>query len=203
MYLWSRLYSFKHSQWFIGKRNWLYTLWLRNFLGEVGENAHFNYPIRLQGGGNRRIHIGARTHVGAFCVLGSWESYGKDESYNPEIIIGSDCSIGEFCHLSAINKIIIGDGLLTGRFVYIGDNAHGGLSYDEANIPPGKRKLISKGKIVIGKNVWIGDKATILGGVSIGNNVIVAANTVVTKDCPNNSIIAGIPGKVVKQIKSV
>lgn len=200
MHLWSHIYTYCMSQWLKNKRDVFYTLWIRNFLGEVGENSSFHYPLRLQGGGSRRIRIGERTSIQAYGVLGAWERYGKDEHYEPEIIIGNDCNIGEFCHITAINKITIGDGLLTGCFVYIGDNAHGGLSVEEANIPPIKRHLTSKGEIKIGRNVWIGDKVTILGGVTIGDNVIIGAGSIVTHDIPSNSMAAGAPAKVVKEI---
>ena len=201
MRLWSHLYTYRFSQWLVGKRNMLYTLWISNFLGEVGEKCFFHCPLRLQGGGSRRIHIGARTCIQAYSILGSWERYGMDEHYEPEIIIGNDCNIGEFCHITAINKITIGDGLLTGRFVYIGDNAHGGLSWEEADSPPAKRHLTSKGEIRIGRNVWIGDKVSIFGGVTIGDNVIIGAGSIVTHDIPSNSMAAGAPAKVVKMIK--
>ena len=200
MRLWSHIYNYRLSQWLKGKRELLYTLWVSNFIGEVGEGCSFHAPLRLQGYGSKRIKIGARTCIQAHCILGSWERYGKDEHYEPEIIIGNDCNIGEFCHITAINKITIGDGLLTGRFVYIGDNAHGGLSWEEANIPPAKRHLTSKGEIRIGRNVWIGDKVTILGGVNIGDNVIIGAGSIVTHDIPSNCMAAGTPAKVVKQI---
>ncbi len=198
--LWSHIYTYGRSQWLIRKKNQLYTIWIRNFIGEVGEMSYFQYPVRLQGGGQKRIRIGSRTSILAYSILGCWVRYGKDEQYEPEIIIGNDCNIGEFCHITAINKITIGDGLLTGRFVYIGDNAHGGLSWEEANIPPAKRHLTSKGEIMIGRNVWIGDKVTILGGVTIGDNVIIGAGSIVTHDIPSNSMAAGAPAKIVKQI---
>ena len=200
MRLWSHVYTYRLSQWLSGKRNLLYTLWIRNFLGEVGEKCSFSYPLRLQGGGSRRIRIGDRTSIKAYSILGCWEHYGKDEHYEPEIIIGNDCNIGEFCHITAINKITIGDGLLTGRFVYIGDNAHGGLSWEEADTPPVKRHLKSKGGIMIGRNVWIGDKVTILGGVTIGDNVIIGAASIVTHDIPSNSIAGGTPARVIKSL---
>lgn len=201
--LWSHIYTYRMSQWLIGKRNMLYTLWIRNFLGGVGKQTSFQYPLRLEGGGSQRIRIGAKTVIGSHSVLGSWVRYGKDEQYEPEIIIGNDCNIGEFCHITAINKITIGDGLLTGRFVYIGDNAHGGLSWEEADTPPAKRHLASKGEIRIGRNVWIGDKAAVLSGVHVGNNVIIAANAVVTKDVPDNCIVGGVPAVVIKKLTKV
>ena len=174
-----------------------------HFLGEVGEKCHFQYPIRLQGGGSKRIRIGSRTSISAFSILGCWEKYGSGENaehFEPEIVIGNDCNIGEFCHITAINKISIGDGLLTGRFVYIGDNAHGGLSWEEADTPPARRHLKSKGEIMIGQNVWIGDKVTILGGVTIGDNVIIGAGSIVTRDVPSNSMAAGMPARVIKTL---
>lgn len=201
MHLWSHIYTYRMSQWLKNKRDVFYTFWIRNFLGEVGENSSFHYPLRLQGGGSQRIRIGERTSIQAYSVLGAWERYGQDEHYEPEIIIGDNSSIGEFCHITAINKITIGDGLLTGRFVYIGDNAHGGLSVEEANIPPIKRHLTSKGEIKIGRNVWIGDKVSIFGGVTIGDNVIIGAGSIVTHDIPSNSMAAGAPAKIVKELK--
>lgn len=174
-------------------------MWIRNFIGHFGDNSRIHYPCSLQGGGQNRIAIGNNTTIQSHCILGCWEKYG-DQNFTPSILIGNYCNIGEYSHITACNKINIGDGLLTGRFVYIGDNSHGGLSEAESKIPPIYRKLQSKGEIVIGNNVWIGDKVTILAGVHIGDNVIVAANSVVTKDIENNSIVAGAPAKLVKRL---
>lgn len=194
---WSKIYTYNLTLWIRQKFNSLYTIWIRNFIGEVGTGTRFMRPMRLEGGGYRKIHIGTHTVFNPFCVLGCWEHYGFD-TYNPQIIIGNDCNFGEFCQITAINKISIGDGLLTGRFVYIGDNAHGGLSLEEKEIPPIKRKLRSKGEIVIGNNVWIGDKVTILGGVTIGDNVIIGAGSIIMNDLPSNCMAAGSPAKVKK-----
>ncbi|MEZ3485540.1 MAG: hypothetical protein K1W22_02795 [Lachnospiraceae bacterium] len=54
--------------------------------------------------------------------------------------------------------------------------------------------------IHIGKNVWIGANATILAGVSIGENAVVAAGAVVTKDVPDGVVVGGIPAKIIKKI---
>ena len=65
---------------------------------------------------------------------------------------------------------------------------------------PEKRGNMTGKPIVIGKNVWIGANVTVLGGVTIGDNAIVAAGAVVTKDVPENTIVGGIPTKVIKSI---
>jgi len=180
--------------------NVLYTIWIGRHLGRIGEKSCFAYPCRLQGGGQQKIYIGGNTSFSAFCILGCWEYYGQNEHYSPKILIGNDCHFGEYCHISTINQITIDDGLLTGRFVYIGDNAHGSLSLEESELPPAQRPLTSKGGISIGRNVWIGDKVSILGGVTIGNNVIIGAGSIVTHDIPSNSLAAGIPAKIIKQL---
>ena len=201
IWLFSRVYTYNLHAWLIGKRNGIYTIWIRNFMGQVGEECKFQYPLRLQGGGNLRICIGPRTLIQSYSILGCWDHYGENVSYKPEIKIGSDCCIGEFSHITACNRVVIGNGLLTGRFVYIGDNAHGRFSKEEFNIPPVKRNLFSKGEVVIGNNVWLGDKVAVLSGVHIGDGAVVAANAVVTKDIPPYSLAAGVPAKVIKQIK--
>lgn len=67
--------------------------------------------------------------------------------------------------------------------------------------PAGRRKHLGIAKpITIGNDVWIGGKATILPGVTIGNNVVVAAGAVVTKDVPDNTLVGGVPAKVIKKI---
>jgi maltose O-acetyltransferase len=54
--------------------------------------------------------------------------------------------------------------------------------------------------VTIGNDVWIGGNCTILPGVTIGNNVVVAAGAVVTKDVPDNCLVAGVPAKVIRKL---
>ena len=198
-WIFSKIYPYQASQKFLGYRNLLYSMWIRNFIGEIGEHSMIFYPCSLQGSGQKRIIIGENTSIQGHCILGCWERYGE-QRFTPTLTIGNHCSIGEYNHITACNKIIIGDGLLTGRYVYIGDNAHGGLSQEESQIPPAKRNLKSKGEIIIGNNVWIGDKVTILRGITIGDNVIIGANSVVTHDVPSNSVVVGNPVRFIRQI---
>lgn len=199
--IFSFLYPYKFHERLSGYRNIFYTLWIKNFFGRIGKHSRICRPCSLQGGGQKNISIGDYTTIGANSILGCWVKYGKQEFLNASINIGNHCSIGEFNHITACDKIEIGDGLLTGRYVIISDNSHGGLSEEESAINPVKRDLKSKGDVVIGNNVWIGDKATILAGVHIGDNVIVAANAVVTKNVPNNCVVAGVPARIIKKFE--
>ena len=201
MWLWSKVYPYSMSQRMNGYRDLVYTLWIRNFLGHLGHHSTIAYPCDLEGKGQIFIKIGDYTSFQSHCILGCWAKYG-DQSFSPSIQIGHHCSIGEYNHITACNKIVIGDGLLTGRYVYIGDNRHGGLSEKKKKIRPVVRNLYSKGEVVIGNNVWIGDKVAILAGVRIGDGAIIGANSVVTKDVPANCVVGGIPARVIKNIVS-
>ncbi len=200
MYIFSILFPYKILSICKNWYNKLFTLWLKNFLGHVGFKSLIKKPCSLQGGGQRNISIGDNTTIDSYSVLGCWSNYRGYSFPNSSITIGNNCYIGAYNHISACNGITIGDGLLTGRFVIISDNAHGGLSFEESNISPANRELKSKGKIVIGNNVWLCDKVAVLSGVTIGNNVIVAANAVVTHNIPDNCLVAGIPAKIIKKL---
>ena len=118
------------------------------------------------------------------------------QKFHPYIEIGDGTNIGAFNHISSINKIVIGKGVLTGKWVTIVDHNHGKL--DDLSIMPVRRELYSNGPVVIEDNVWIGEKATILSNVRVGEGSVIGANSVVTKDIPPYSIVAGIPAKVIR-----
>lgn len=124
----------------------------------------------------------------------------NEQRFKPEIIIGENCCLGENIHITAINNVTIKDNVLTGRYVYISDNAHGKTTLDECMIPPVKRNLYSKGNVIIENNVWIGERVCILSGVHIGEGAIIAANSIVTHDVPKYTLVGGIPAKVIKEI---
>lgn len=72
------------------------------------------------------------------------------------------------------------------------------IKHNVFNEPSRKNDMISKGKIVIGNDVWIGTQSVILAGVTIGNGAVIAANSVVTTDVPPYAIVGGTPAKVLK-----
>ena len=197
--LYSHIYTYSLSHKLQQKKSLLYNAWIKNFIGSIGVHSYVEKPCFLQGGGEKLIHIGDYSRIGSHSILGCWVKHGKN-TFTPTLTIGDHCNIGDYNHISAINNISIGDGLLTGRYVTITDHGHGNLSSENSIIPPAQRDLVSKGEVIIGNNVWIGDKAIILPGVHIGDNVIVAANTAVTKDVPCNCVVAGAPGRIVKQL---
>lgn len=190
--------SFRICKLLSDRYNFLYSIWLAQEFKYCGDKLYISSPINIIGG--KFISIKNNVSIGKNSVVNAWEKY-ENETYDPLIIIGNNTLIGDECHISAINKIIIGDNVLIGKRVSIIDNSHGNSSKIELLIPPSKRKLSSKGPIIIDQNVWIGDKVCILSGVTIGANSIIGANAVVTKDVPSNSVVGGIPAKLIKTIK--
>ncbi len=170
---------------------------VRRHFKQIGENVHFAGDMHLLN--PKCIRIGMGTSFNRHIILTAWTTY-QNQCFRPEINIGERCSFGEYNHITAINEIRIGNGVLTGRWVTITDNSHGLFNESELAINPIDRLLYSKGPVVIGDRVWIGDKATILPGVTIGEGCIIAANTVVVEDVPAYCVVAGAPGKIVKRL---
>lgn len=173
----------------------LYTLWISSEFKQVGENISIGCSMNLVGGKN--IRIGNNVWIGERILLTALQNY-LENAYIPEISIGNNCSIGDDCHITAINKIVIGNNVLLGRKITITDNAHGITDISVLDIPPIKRRLYSKGPVIIEDGVWIGNNVTVLPGVRIGSNAIIGANTLVSKDIPENSVAVGIPAKIIK-----
>jgi acetyltransferase-like isoleucine patch superfamily enzyme len=107
---------------------------------------------------------------------------------------GHDVKVARGVAIAVHSRLDVGDNCLIGAYSSIHDEAH---IYGSTPDPIDDRGLKTS-PIVIGNNVWVGTKATILQGVMIGENAVIGANAVVTRDVPANSIAAGVPARVVK-----
>ena len=109
------------------------------------------------------------------------------------IHIGKNVFINAGCKFQDQGGVCIGDGALIGHNVVFAT-----VNHDE---DPDRRAGMYLTPIRLGKNVWIGSNATILAGVTIGDGAIIAAGSVVTKDVPAGMIVAGVPAKVIREVK--
>lgn len=164
-----------------------------------GENCHFQHPINFIG--NNNISLGNNVFIMAYSTIAAYSRY-RQQLFSPSIEIGDDVTIGERAHITSINKIIIGKGVLLGKSVTITDNSHGKNGKEDICIRPAERQLISKGAVIIGEKCWLGDKVTVCPGVTIGDGCVIGANSVVTKNLPSYTICAGNPCKIIKYIKN-
>lgn len=141
------------------------------------------------------IYLGKNVGIGGNTYLGPVTRYAGI-SYNPKIIIGEGTWVGKNCSIAAIDKVEIGKHVLFAGHVHITDHSHG---YEDIESPIAPQPLTSKGPVIIEDDCWLGFSCEILSGVHIGKHCVVAARSVVTKDVPPYSIVAGNPARIVKQ----
>ncbi|WP_163929975.1 acyltransferase [Paraferrimonas sp. SM1919] len=139
--------------------------------------------------------IGSGTNVWQFCVV------------LPRAIIGEDCNICSHCLIE--NDVVIGnrvtiksgvqvwDGITIEDDVFIGPNA----TFTNDKKPRSKQYPEAFSKTLLKSGASIGGNATILPGITIGENAMVGAGAVVTKDVPDNALVVGNPAKIVKYLK--
>jgi acetyltransferase-like isoleucine patch superfamily enzyme len=192
---WAKIYSFKRNSHINVIWDYMYSFWISAEFHCVGEKSLIKRMRCLIGG--KYISIGNNCIIGFNAVITAWEKHGND-NFIPQIIIRNNVLIGDDSHITAINRIEIGNNVLTGKKVTITDNSHGKSTFEMLSLSPASRPLYSQGPVIIEDGVWIGDKVTILPNVRIGKNSIIGANAVVARDIPANCIAAGIPAKVIR-----
>lgn len=137
------------------------------------------------------IEFGNNVSIGAFSriiVSTSFNNIGE------KIKIGNNVGIGEFAYLGGAGGLEIGDDCIVGQYLSCHPENH---NYENLTIPIRFQGVNRRG-IKIGENCWIGSKVTILDGVEIGDGCVIAAGSVVTQSFPENSIIGGVPAKIIK-----
>ena len=170
-----------------------------------GKNMVIRYPqkIRIQdqcifddgcvldakGESNKGISIGKFSMLGRHTVLGC---------KNSDIFIGDHAGISPHCIIHAVDSsgVTVEENVVIGPMVYLagGGNYH----FERMDIPISEQGMDFKGGIHIGKNCWIGANTVVLDGVTIGNDTIVGAGSVVSKDLPPFAIALGNPAKIIK-----
>src|SRR5580692_7235119 len=124
----------------------------------------------------------------SFLLIPPFYTAGGDE-----IRVGRNVFVNQNCTFYDLGGLDIADNVMIGPNVSIITAGH--------PLEPSRRRAVTIGRpIVIEKNVWIAAGATIVGGVTVGENSVVAAGSVVTKDVPPNTLVGGNPARVIRSI---
>lgn len=151
-------------------------------------------PVYVRGKANirwgKRLTTGVGVRLDVFC-----------SDAEQRLLFGDDVQLNDYVHIGVIERVEIGNDVLIASKVFISDHNHGGYSdfiaESEPFVPPLRRPLVAK-PVCIGDRVWIGEQVCILPGVKIGEGAIVGAGSVVTRDVPANSIVAGNPARIIR-----
>lgn len=124
--------------------------------------------------------------------------------YGVNIHVGEECFVNYNCTFLDVSPITLGNGVWIGANVTIATPNHPLIAEERLNAdyPDGRHNLEFSDPITIKDGCWICSSSTICGGVTIGENSVVAAGSVVTRDVPPNSLVAGVPARVIRQIDS-
>lgn len=171
----------------------------RKSLHEKGVVFHSSARIHNIKGKREAIRIGAHSHL-----LGELLIF----AHGGEIRIGSHCFVGEQSRIWSAGKISLGDRVLISHGVNIFDSLTHPISASKRHkqfveiVTHGHPRQINLDEqpVMIGDDVWIGCLSIVLRGVTIGKGAIIGAGSVVTKDVPPWTIVAGNPAKIIREI---
>jgi acetyltransferase-like isoleucine patch superfamily enzyme len=158
-----------------------------------GKSVTIDKYCVIDGFSSEKIIIGDCVKIGAFSTLSSTSHMSK---YGKGLKIGNNSAVGQFTEFGAAGGIEIGNDVIMGSYVSFHSENH---NFNEPSKLIREQGVTSKG-IKIGNNIWVGAKVTFLDGCVVGDNSVVAAGAVVNGIYPMNSIIGGVPAKVLKSI---
>jgi acetyltransferase-like isoleucine patch superfamily enzyme len=141
--------------------------------------------VHLEIGPNAQLRVGRWAWIGHGSKI---RAHAGTVSIGAKTVMGQECTISAYQHVSIGRECIIAD-----RVMLI-DFDHGAVEVDR----PIREQGIYKRDVRVGHNVWIGYGACVLRGVSVGDNSILGTSSVVTKDVPENAVVAGAPARVIR-----
>ena len=143
-----------------------------------------------------KVEVYARRGYGRL-TLGRWVWIGKGNAircHEGNLRIGNKVVFGAKNTINCYLDIDIGDDCIFADWIYVCDFDH---KYEDLNVTIKKQGIV-KSPVVIGRDCWIGEKSTILRGVTVGEGSVVASHALVNRDVPPRSIVGGVPAKVLK-----
>ena len=154
---------------------------------EIGNNVvvedYSTLEVRSKNNSKTGIRLADHSFIGRNTIVVAKQGY---------IHLDRAVNIGSHCRIATQSMVEIGESTLVAAYSYIGPGNH--KIADDLN-PIIEQGMENKGGVKIGANCWIGTRATILDGVTIGDNSVVGAHSLVTKNVPPNTIVAGVPAR--------
>lgn len=174
----------------------------------LGSNSKIFAKYKIKAG--KTLTIGRNVNINALCKDGveignnvsildgtSIDCTGVLRNLGEGLRIGDNVGFAQNCFIQVRGTVIIGNNVIFGPYVKIFSENH---NFSNLNVPI-KDQGETRGNVIIEDNVWIGANATVLSGVTIGEGSVIAASSLVNKDVPPYSVVAGIPAKIIRQRK--
>jgi len=172
------------------------SMYYRHVFGSFGEGSVLRRPKRLLNPTSMRV--GNRTSIGDLAHIELISEYAGVR-FSPKVEIGDDVYIGSNLYMVCLGTMTIGHGSVLSEYVYLHDSNHG---FDPKGGRIMQQPLVHGGNITIGRDCFLGFRAAILPGVTLGDHCVVAAGAVVTKSFPAYSMVAGVPATLIKRYSS-
>ncbi len=150
--------------------------------------------VYLSALGKQALELGNNVKIGAYSRLIISTTFNNVSGF---IKIGDNVGLGEFAYLGGAGGLEIGADCIIGQYLSCHPENH---HFDQLGVLI-RHQGVSRQGIKIGENCWIGAKVTILDGVTIGNNCVIAAGAVVNRSFPDNTVIGGVPARILKSIE--
>lgn len=186
------IYSFfdRIKSYSVAFRNRLWVYIYKERFKKFATNSVIKSPLGINGYEN--IEIGNNVFIGYKSWIAAVPLTGEPECL---LKFGNGCIIGNFNHIYATKKIVFGDKVLTADKVYISDNVHEYTNIEKAVLD---QRIKQVSEVYIGEGSWIGENVCIIGA-NIGKHCVIGANSVVTKNIPDYSVVVGNPSKIIKR----
>lgn len=137
------------------------------------------------------VNLGRNVNIGPFTII---QATGIMTNLGKGLYIGDNSGVGAFSFFGCGGGVKIGKNVIMGQYISFHAENH---NYDRYDIPIREQGVVRKG-ITIGDNCWVGSKVTFIDGVVVGSGCVIAAGSVVRGVIPDNSVIGGVPAKIIK-----
>ena len=157
--------------------------------GAFGRRVRIVWPLRIVGARYCELEDDTSIQSSAYIAV------LKEHDERPVLKLGQGTIIGNYAHIVATKRIEFGRKVLTADRLFVADNTH---RYADPEVPICDQGLQQLGEVHIGDGSWIGENVCIIG-CRIGRNCVIAANSVVARDNPDNCLVAGAPARIVRR----